>query len=94
MKKIIFLIVSVNLVLVTGQLVLANLRAGDGDKLAKVQVQIDSLTSQNNQFESQIFAASSLSHIQSQAQSQNFKSITVVHLSPADLAVASNLLRP
>lgn len=94
MKKVTAAVIFLNLALLAAQLVLANFRAGDGDQVARLEIQTETINDQNSQLESQIYAVSSLSYIQSQAQSRNFKPITTVQLAPLDLAAAPAASRP
>ncbi len=94
MKKITAAIFLLNLALLASQLVLANFRAGDGDKVVQLEKQTEILATENSQLEAEIYSASSLSYIQSQAQANHLQPIATIELAPLDLAAASATSRP
>lgn len=94
MKRLIIAIIIINLLLLGSQLVLANFRAGDGSQIAKLESQTHDLTLLNNELESAVYTASSLSTIQVKAQSADLRPISTIPLATADLAAALPVLRP
>ena len=92
MKKInlAYIFIFLNLVLAAGQLFLTSLRAEGGSALSDLQIQAEKLQGDNQRLSSELYAKSSLSYIQSQAQSQNLIHLQPQFVSPAlPIAVVS-----
>ncbi len=92
MKKInlVYLVIILNLILAAGQLFLTSLRAEGGSTLSDLQNRAGKLQDDNQRLSSELYAKSSLSYIQSQAQSQNLIHLQPQFVSPAlPIAVVS-----
>jgi len=94
MKKIIFTIITVNVILMSTQVVFSTVRSSGGVELAALRSQIESLRQENNQIQSNIADKSSLANIETLAIANGLKPVKTMTLQPLTVAQADKLSQP